>query len=137
MMRFSNRFAMGLAAAAIALGATLAAPAARADITVLDNNKTIDADCAKDGRISLQGNHITVNATGVCTEITIDGNEVTVNGSAAVVAVNGNHNTINLVAADSVSVRGNDNTVSVARPVKAKAPRVSNTGKHNKITAPK
>jgi hypothetical protein len=137
MMRFSNRFAMGLGATAIALGATLAAPAARADITVLDNNKTIDADCAKDGRISLQGNHITVNATGVCTEITIDGNEVTVNGSAAVVAVNGNHNTINLVAADSVSVRGNDNTVSVARPVKAKAPRVSNTGKHNKITAPK
>lgn len=137
MTRFSNRCAKRLGATAIALGATLAAPAARADITVLDNDKTIAVDCAKDGRISLQGNHITVNATGVCTEIIIDGNEVTVNGSAAVVAVDGNHNTVNLAAADTVSVRGNDNTVTVARPVKAKAPRISNTGKHNKITAPK
>jgi hypothetical protein len=139
MMRFSNRFAVRVGATAIttALVAALAAPAARADITVLDNDKTIDVDCAKDARISLQGNHLTVNATGVCTEITIDGNEVTVNGSAAKVAVDGNHNTVNLPAADRVSDRGNDNTVSVARPIKAKAPRVSNTGKHNKITAPK
>ena len=135
-MRFSTRLSIRFWAPAIAT-ALLAAPAARADITVLDNDKTIDVDCAKDARINLQGNHLTVNASGVCTAISIDGNEVTVTGSATRVIINGNHNTLDLTAADEVAVHGNDNTVTVHKPVKAKAPRVSNTGKHNKLTLPK
>jgi hypothetical protein len=139
MMRFSTRLSIRFWATAIAtaLCAALAAPAARADITVLDNNKTIDVDCAKDARINLQGNHLTINASGVCTAISIDGNEATVTGSAIRVIINGNHNTLDLAAADEVAVRGNENTVTVHKPVKAKAPRVSNTGKNNRLTLPK
>src|ERR1041384_4383126 len=92
--------------------------AARADITVMDNDKTLDVDCAKDPNVSLMGNHLTLTTKGVCNRILVTGND----------------NTVNLDAADDVSVTGNDNTVSVHKAVKAKSPRISNPGNRNKIT---
>jgi hypothetical protein len=108
--------------------------AARADITVMDNDKTLDVDCAKDPNVSLMGNHLTLTTKGVCNRILVTGNDATVTGSAGAVSITGNHNTVNLDAADDVSVTGNDNTVSVHKAVKAKSPRISNPGNRNKIT---
>ena len=110
------------------------ASSGRADISVLDNDKTIDVDCAKDPNVALMGNHLTVTTKGVCNRINVFGNDATITGSASSVSVTGNHNTVNLDAADDVSVTGNDNTVSVKKPVKAKSPRISNPGNRNKIT---
>jgi hypothetical protein len=123
--------------AAILAFTTLGAlPAARANVTVLDNDKTLEVDCAKDPQVDLLGNHITLTTKGVCAKITIHGNEVTVTGSASVVAVNGNHNTVTLAAADDVAVNGDHNTVTVTKPIKAKAVRISNLGKENHVTRP-
>jgi hypothetical protein len=119
----------------LALGALGAS--ARAEVSILDNDKTITVDCAKDPEISVLGNHVTVTATGVCSKITLSGNEGTVTGSAIAVFVSGNHNTVTLAAADDVSVTGSDNTVTLQKPVKRKAARVSNVGTHNHVTAPK
>ena|ERR1041384_8116415 len=124
-----------LIAAPAALGA-LAAPA-RADISVIDNDKTLDVDCAKDPQVSLVGNHITVSLKGVCTKIAITGNNETVTGSATTVYVAGNNNTLTLDAADDVTVVGNNNTLAVQKAIKRKAPKVANSGTDNKISKPK
>jgi len=110
---------------------------ARADVSVIDNNKTLDVDCAKDPEISLVGNHLTITTKGVCARITISGNYANVTGSATAVLVSGNHNTVSLAAADDVVVSGNSNTVSVQKSVKLKAPRVANSGNDNHVTQPK
>jgi phosphate-selective porin len=115
----------------------LAFSAARADVTVLDNNKTIEVDCAKDPQVNLLGNHLTVTLKGVCARINVEGNEETITGSAGVVRVNGNHNTVTLDAADQVGVFGNDNTVTVQKPIKAKAVQIASPGSRNKVTRPK
>jgi len=122
-------------AALVALAAF--APAARANVSVIDNNKTIDVDCAKDPEVHLLGNHLTVTAKGVCSKITVEGNHTMVTGSAATVHVAGSHNTLTLAAADDVTIDGNSNTVTVRKPIKRKAPRIANTGTDNKVTAPK
>jgi len=124
-------FAATLASLVVASGA------ARADVTVLDNDKTIEVDCAKDPQVSLMGNHVTLTLKGVCAKVTIDGNEETVHGSATAVRVNGNHNTITLDAADQVAIYGNDNAVTVQKPIKAKAVQISSPGSRNKVTRPK
>jgi len=126
MKRFSCATTMAIALAV--------APAARADVTVMENDKTLDVDCAKDPNVALLGNHLTLNAKGTCSRISVSGNEVTVNGSANSVSITGNKNTINLDAADEVSVTGNDNTVSVHKPIKSKTTRISNPGSRNKIS---
>jgi len=69
--------------------------------------------------------------------VTVDGNDETITGSANAVRVNGNHNTVVLTAADQVAIFGNDNTVTVQKPVKAKAVQIANPGNRNKVTRPK
>jgi hypothetical protein len=133
MKTFAFAFA---SVAAFAAFAAFAAPV-RADISILDNNKTLDVDCAKDPEISLLGNHITITTKGVCARITIAGNEATVTGSATTVVVAGNHNTVTLAAVDDLTIDGNNNTATVRKSVKLKAPRIANRGKDNHITAPK
>lgn len=126
----------GVAAAlATAVLALLGAPA-RAEVSIIDNRKTIEVDCNKDPEISLIGNHITLTTKGVCTKIAISGNHETVTGSALVVAISGNHNTVRLAAADDVSIAGNSNEISVAKSIKLKAPRVANAGTDNRISQP-
>ena len=120
------------------IAVTLAvATTAAADISVIDNHKTLDVDCAKDPEINLIGNHITLTTKGVCTKITVTGNHETVTGSANVVYVAGNHNTVTIDASDDVTVNGNNNTLSVKKGVTKKTPKVSNAGKDNKVTQPK
>jgi hypothetical protein len=121
----------------VVVASLTAGHAARADISVIDNNKKLEVDCAKDPEISLVGNHITVTAKGVCAKITITGNNETVTGSASVVYVAGNHNTVTLAAADEVTVAGNGNTVSVRKAVKLPAPKIANSGTDNRVTQPK
>ena len=127
MKRFSYATIIAIFAIA-AFGA-----AARADVTVMDNDKTLDVDCAKDPNVALLGNHLTLTTKGVCSRILISGNDATVTASAGLVSVTGNHNTVALDAADEISVTGNDNSVSVNKPIKAKSPRISNPGNRNKI----
>jgi hypothetical protein len=123
-----------IAATVASLGVALPA---RADVTVMDNNKTLEVDCAKDPQINLNGNHLTVTLKGVCATITVDGNQQTIRGSATAVRVNGDHNTVTLDAADQVAVYGNHNTVTVQRPLRATAVQISNPGTHNTVTRPK
>lgn len=132
MKRFSYATIIAISAGIVAIGAF--AGAARADVTVMDNDKTIDVDCAKDPNVALLGNHLTLTTKGVCARISVAGNHATITGSASAVSVTGNHNTVTLDAADDVSVTGNDNTVSVQKTVKAKTTRISNPGNRNKIT---
>ena len=124
-------FAVTLASLSVASGA------ARADVSVLDNDKTLEVDCAKDPQVNLLGNHLTIILKGVCARITVDGNEETIHGSASAVRINGNHNTVALDAADQVAIYGNDNAVTVQKPIKAKAVQISSPGSRNKVTRPK
>jgi hypothetical protein len=110
---------------------------AAAEITIMDNKKTVEVDCAKDPEVSLLGNHLTVTLKGVCKKLSISGNHETVTGSVTTVSVAGNHNTVMLAAADEIAIIGNDNTVTVARALTRKAPKISNVGTANKITQPK
>lgn len=127
----------GVAATVVATAILGILPApARAEVSIIDNHKTIEVDCAKDPEISLIGNHITLTTKGVCAKIAISGNHEIVTGSALVVAISGNHNTVTLAAADDVSLAGNSNTVSVAKSIKLKAPRVANAGTDNRVTQP-
>jgi len=123
-------------AASIAVLAALAVPA-RAEVTVIDNNRVLDVDCAKDPDIAVVGNHITVTTQGVCAKITVMGNHASVTGSSSEVYVAGNHNLLALTAADQVTVAGNHNTVSVRRAVTLKAPRIANLGNDNRVTQPR
>jgi hypothetical protein len=132
MKRFSCATIIANFAVIVAIGTFGAA--ARADVTVMDNDKTLDVDCAKDPNVALLGNHLTLTTKGVCARISVAGNNATITGSASLVSVTGNHNTVTLEAADDVSVTGNDNTVSVLKAIKAKAPRISSPGNRNKIT---
>lgn len=122
-------------AACIAVLTALAAPA-RAEITVIDNNRTLDVDCAKDPDVAVVGNHIAVTTQGVCAKITVLGNHASVTGAATEVYVAGNHNRLALTAADEVTVAGNHNSVSVRKAVTLKAPRISNLGTGNRVTQP-
>lgn len=115
--------------------AALATPA-RAEITVIDNNRTLDVDCTRDPEITLVGNHITITTEGVCVKIAVMGNHATVRGSASLVYVAGNHNTLLLAAADEVSVAGNHNNVSVRKAITLRAPRIANLGNKNRVTQP-
>ena len=128
-----NRIKPVLAVAAIVLPC-LVANSARADVSILDNDKNVDVDCAKDPKISLLGNHLTIHATGVCASLQVMGNESSFTGSAAKVSIPGNHNTITLIAVDDVSVTGNYNTVTVRKPLKRKTPNISNTGNQNSVS---
>jgi DUF3060 family protein len=105
--------------------------AAAADVSVLDNNKTIAVDCAKDPQVSLIGNNLKVTLTGTCTKVNVTGNHETITGAAATFSVQGNYNTLSITAADAVHVDGNNNTVTLDKGVKAKP---TNNGKDNKIT---
>jgi len=122
-----NSLAVGIVA--------LVCTTASANISVMDNDKKIDVDCAKDPEVMLIGNHLTVTLKGVCARVSITGNHEVVTGSATVVDVQGNHNAVTLSAADDVAIAGNSNTVSVKKAVKLKAPRIANTGNDNKVSA--
>src|SRR5215813_2170188 len=97
-----KRFSYAAIIAIFAIAAFSAA--ARADVTVMDNDKTLDVDCAKDPNVALLGNHLTLTTKGVCARISVAGNNATITGSASLVSVTGNHNTVTLEAADDVSV---------------------------------
>jgi hypothetical protein len=105
-----------------------------ADVSIMENKKTVAVDCAKDKEVNLIGNHITVNLTGTCTKVTVTGNHGTVNGSATGVFVLGNQSTVNLDGVDTISIAGNQNTVSYKKPLAKKKTTVSNSGKDNKVT---
>ena len=131
-----KHFSLAAVLAALTAVAALAAPA-HAEITIIDNNRTLDVDCTKDPEIELVGNHFAVTMQGVCASIAILGNHASVSGSSREVHVAGNHNTLTLIAADEVSVAGNHNTISVRKAVTLKAPRISNLGTDNRVTQPK
>ncbi|MBX3155514.1 MAG: DUF3060 domain-containing protein [Deltaproteobacteria bacterium] len=123
------------AAAAVAAAVSLGGGnVARADMSIIDNNKKLTLDCAKNPRIELIGNHITATLTGTCAKVQIMGNHATVSGSTTTIAVTGNHNVANLDAVDDISVAGKNNTVSWKKGASKNAPTVANPGKDNKVT---
>jgi hypothetical protein len=122
---------------AATLALALTATAARADVSIIDNNQKITVDCAKDRMVNIVGNKAAVTLKGTCEAVNISGNKASVKGSATVVNVSGNDNTLDLDAVDGVNVSGNDNTVSYKKPAKAKSTRVTNSGNDNKISRTK
>ena len=109
----------------------VASPAlALADVTIVDNGKTVAVDCAKDPQVDLIGNHLTVTLTGKCKKLNITGNHEAVTGSAGDVFVMGNENAVALEAVDTINVAGNKNIVSW----KKDKPKVQNSGKDNKVS---
>jgi hypothetical protein len=116
---------------------SLVAATASADVTVMDNDKTLTVDCAKDKNVNLVGNNITVTLTGTCENVKVTGNRETVLGSTANAYVAGNYNTLTLDSVDTISVAGNNNTATYKKPVTKKKTSVSNLGKGNTITRAK
>lgn len=114
-------------------------PLAAADISLIDNHKTVTVDCAKDPNVSIMGNHAKVTLTGTCTSVSISGNHAAVTGSTTTVSIAGNHNLASLDAVDALSVAGNHNTATYKATVdaKLKKTKVRNAGKYNKITQAK
>jgi hypothetical protein len=110
---------------------------AAADVTVMDNNKTLEVDCAKDKEVNLLGNKITVTLKGVCSRVSLTGYHNPVTGSATTVSIPGNHNTATLDQVDTLSVPGNQNTVTYKGPVSAKKTKVAAPGNKNTITLQK
>lgn len=109
----------------------VAVPAiASADVTIVDNGKTVAVDCAKDPQVELIGNHLTVTLTGKCKKLNITGNHETVTGSAGDVFVMGNENTVAFDTVDTISVAGNKNVVSWRQG----KPKVQNSGKDNRVS---
>jgi hypothetical protein len=117
-----------------ALALTICATTAAADVTIMDNDKTVAVDCAKDKNVTLVGNNITANLTGTCASVKVTGNHETVNGSVTNAFVAGNHNTLSLDGVDTISVAGNHNTVTHKKPLTKKKTSVTNNGKGNTIT---
>jgi len=119
----------------LALIAVLLASPAAADVSLVDNHETVTVDCAKDPNVSIAGNHETVTLTGVCKSVMIAGNSAKVTGSATSFSIAGNKNTVDIDGADTISITGNDNTVSYkkAADAKKKAPKVSNLGTKNTV----
>jgi hypothetical protein len=121
------------------LTATLAltATAARADVHIVDNNKTITVDCAKDKSVNIAGNKATVTLKGTCDMVNISGNKATVKGSVLVANISGNSNALTLDGVDGIMVSGNENTVTYKKAVKEKSPKMADTGTGNKISQTK
>jgi hypothetical protein len=118
----------------VAVLALLLSSTAFADVTIMDNDKELTVDCAKDPQVSLLGNHITLTLTGTCAKVTATGNHLTIKGSAESVLVPGNHNTLDLDNVDAIKVPGNHNTIMYKGPIKAKQTAVSTLGKNNTVT---
>ncbi|MDQ3370147.1 MAG: DUF3060 domain-containing protein [Myxococcota bacterium] len=123
-----------LATLLLAVFGLAASGTAHAEVSVLENRKQVQVDCAKDREVNLVGNHITATLTGTCTKVNVTGNHCTVIGSAKAVFVAGNHNTLTLEAADHIAVAGNSNTLTYKRGVAKQPPKVANSGKDNKVT---
>jgi len=109
------------------------ASTAAAEVTLMDNDKAVTIDCAKDPAVTIVGNHIQVTLTGTCTKVTATGNHATVTGSTTAAYVVGNHNGFTLDGVNSISVAGNHNVVSYKRALGKKPVGVKNSGKFNSI----
>ena len=119
------------------LALSLIAATASADVTVMDNKKTLTVDCAKDKNVNLVGNHITVTLTGTCEKVTATGNHATVNGSTTNAFVAGNENKLNLDGVDNISVSGNRNTITYKKALAKKKTTLAIGGKDNNVTQTK
>ena len=69
-----------------------------ADVNVIDNDKTITVDCAKDKKVMIVGNGAKITMNGTCEHLMISGNDAKVTGSAANVMVSGNSSKLDLDA---------------------------------------
>lgn len=110
---------------------------ASADVSIIDNNQTVEVDCAKDNQITVVGNHATVTLAGTCSKVSISGNHATLVGAATTVSIAGNQNTAMLSGVDTLMVAGNENTVVYKGPVSAKSTKIKNPGTKNTITKQK
>ncbi|CAN5895781.1 hypothetical protein BH11MYX2_BH11MYX2_20300 [soil metagenome] len=114
------------------------ASTAGADVSIVDNNQTVNVDCAKDPSVSVAGNGAKVTLNGNCKTVVLAGNQATVTGSAASVSIAGNDNTGTFDAVDSLSITGNNNTVTYKKATDAKKKtKVSNLGTKNAVSQAK
>jgi hypothetical protein len=115
----------------------LLASVATADVSEMDNHKTVTVDCAKDANVTLLGNENTYTLHGTCVSLKVQGNKNTVHADTVkTIAVDGNDNTVAAAATDSISTRGDRNTVSYKAGVSSgkDKPGITNPGKNNTIS---
>ncbi|PYE55290.1 DUF3060 domain-containing protein [Deinococcus yavapaiensis] len=85
--------------------------------TIRDNNKSFRLDCNEaNDVVTVRGNKNTVVLTGTCESVTVDGN----------------NNTLQAATIRTLSMRGNNNRVTV----KQGSTNFSNTGKNNQFVRP-
>ena len=112
------------------LALMLLSTAALADVNEIDNNKKHDVDCAKDANVRVSGNNNTFTLKGTCKSVQISGNKNVVKGDGATsVSLSGNENSVTLTI-ENLAVSGDKNAVSY----KVKKPTVADTGEKNAIT---
>jgi hypothetical protein len=124
-------FAAVAAVATIVISGAIAA--AR---TIGDDKVTGPHDCARDGELTINANHDTIDLTGTCARVVINGNFATVRGSAQRIAVNGNDNVITADTLGELSLQGNRNTVTWKAGVKGD-PKIANLGTNNSVSRAK
>jgi hypothetical protein len=122
---------------AVAFTIVTLAPLAHADVSIVDNDKSVTVDCAKDKQVDLVGTGLTVTLTGTCALVNITGTKATVTGSATKFVVAGNRNVIHADATDEIFVGGIKNTVTWKRGATLAAPKITTPGKDNKVTQAK
>lgn len=112
----------------------LSASVAAADVSEMDNHRTVSVDCAKDANVTLLGNQNTYTLKGTCTLLRVQGNNNTVHAdTVATINVDGNDNSVTASATNNINVRGDRNTVKY----KADKPGIANAGKGNTISQTK
>lgn len=120
-------------AALFAAVLVLAASPALADVNVAGNDQQITVECGKHKNVNVTGNRAVITLAGPCELIRLAGNKATVKGSVARVIISGNDNNLVLDAVDEIVVSGNKNTALFKRGVKAKQPKVLDSGNDNHV----
>ncbi len=109
---------------------------AAADDEVSYDEVTVTHDCDKDKKSVDLNNKVTITLVGKCTNLIVAGAHNKVIGPTRRLAVSGNSNVIDVENAETIIVVGNDNTVTWKGGFEgAKKPKVSDSGKRNKIVA--
>lgn len=110
---------------------------AHADVSIVDNDRAVTVDCAKDAKAELVGSGLTITLTGTCALVTVTGSKSTVTGSSTKFVIAGNKNTIRADATDEIVVGGIKNEVTWKRGASAAAPKISTPGKDNRVSQAK
>jgi hypothetical protein len=116
----------------LALAVSAGPAVARAENHLMDNKKTVSYDCDKDDATNIMGNEDVITLKGACDRVNISGNHNTLTGATVKrLVVSGNENMVTIHVTEAIDVSGNKNTLAYGKS--DKAPKITNSGKDNKL----